>query len=96
MSYTLKRLLEYNSSPAPDFTMHPNQELVDELYLAKIRDAREMAPSEKLLAGPRLFERSLQMAMAGLRHRFPDADEATIQKMLEEQLAALRKLESRL
>ena len=55
----------------------------------------EMSPSEKLLAGPRLFERSCRMAVAGLRHRHPNADEATIQKLLDEQLAILRQLESR-
>jgi hypothetical protein len=75
--------------------MRPTKEFADELFREKVRDAREMLPADKLLAGPRLFDRSCRMAVAGLRHRFPEADEASIQKMLEEQLAVLRKLESR-
>ncbi len=75
--------------------MQPTKELADQLFREKIRNAREMAPSDKLLAGPRLFERSCRMAIAGLRHRFPEADEAALQRMLDEQLAILRRLESR-
>lgn len=75
--------------------MYPTKELVDDLYLAQVRDARAMNPTDKLFAGPRLFERSCRMATAGLRYRFPEADEATIRRMLNEQLAIVRKLESR-
>jgi hypothetical protein len=76
--------------------MYPSKQLADDLFVAKVHDARAMPPSDKLFAGPRLFERSCRMAAAGLRHRFPEADEPTIQRMLEEQLAILKSLESQL
>ena len=74
--------------------MFPTKQLEEELFLDKVRAARGMQPSDKLLAGPRLFDRYCRLAAAGLRHRFPDADEISILKMLQEQLDTLRKLEA--
>lgn len=54
-----------------------------------------MAPEDKLLAGPRLFERSCQIMLDGIRDEFPLADEARCQEILRERLALLRRLEGR-
>lgn len=73
--------------------MKPTQELIDELFLDKVRAARAMSPEAKLLAGPRLFERSCRIMLDGLRHENPQADEARLQELLRERLARLRRLE---
>jgi hypothetical protein len=75
--------------------MIPTQQLIDELYLDKVRSARQMTPEQKLLAGPRIFERSCRIMLDGLRHENPSADEATLQKLLQERLALIRRLEGR-
>jgi hypothetical protein len=55
--------------------MKPPQQLIDELYLDKIRAARQMSPERKFFAGPRLFARCCRVMLDGLRHENPDADE---------------------
>lgn len=75
--------------------MKPTQQLIDEIYLDKIRSARQMSPEDKLLAGPRIFERSCRIMLEGLRHENPAADEATLQHLLRERLALIRRLEVR-
>jgi hypothetical protein len=73
----------------------PTQQLIDELYLDKVRAAREMSPEQKLLAGPRLFERSCRIMLDGLRHENPDASEERLQQLLRERLAIIRRLEGK-
>jgi len=73
--------------------MKPTQQLIDELYLDKIRSAREMTPEQKLLAGPRIFERSCRIMLDGLRHENPGVDEERLQQLLRERLALVRRLE---
>lgn len=75
--------------------MQPTKELSDAIYLDKVRAAREMAPEQKLLAGPRIFERSCRIMLDGLRHENPGADEPTLQRLLRERLALIRRLEGR-
>ena len=75
--------------------MRPTQELIDEIYLSKVRAARAMSPEDKLLAGPRLFERSCRIMLDGLRHENPDADEPRLWELLRERLALLRRLRGR-
>ena len=75
--------------------MKPTQQLIDELYLDKVRAAREMSPEQKLLAGPRLFERSCRIMLDGLRHENPDAGEERLQQLLRERLALIRRLEGK-
>jgi len=64
----------------------PTQQLIDELFLDKVRAARAMSPEDKLLAGPRLFERSCRIMLDGLRDENPDADDARLQDLLRERL----------
>lgn len=60
--------------------------LVDALYRDEVARARAMEPEDKLLEGPRLFERACRLMADGIRHRHPDLDEAGVQDKLEEQL----------
>lgn len=73
--------------------MRPTQQLIDEIFLDKIRSARQMTPEEKLLAGPRLFERSCRVMLDGLRDENPGADEDRLRQLLRERLALIRRLE---
>jgi hypothetical protein len=69
------------------------QELVDQLYRAKVLAARAMPADEKLLAGLRLFEFACRVSADGIRQQHPDADEQQVQEMLAERLALGRRLE---
>jgi hypothetical protein len=74
--------------------MEPNRELIDELYRERVRRARETPLGEKLLAGPRIFERSCRIMADGIRNQFPDADERRVQGILTQRLALIRRLEA--
>ncbi|HEV3343602.1 MAG TPA: hypothetical protein VG125_24735 [Pirellulales bacterium] len=73
--------------------MQPPQQLIDDLFLDKVRAARAMSPQDKLLAGPRLFERSCRIMLDGLRDENPDADESRLQQLLHERLDRWLRLE---
>ena len=80
---------------AYDGRMQPDQQLIDDIYRQKLRAARAMSPEDKLLAGPRLFERSCRIMADGIRSEYPDADEDRVQEILRERLALLRRLRGR-
>lgn len=69
--------------------------LTDELYREEIARARVMRPEEKLLEGPRLFDRACRVMADGIRHQHPELDEAGIRALLAARLARLRTLEHR-
>ena len=73
--------------------MQPDQAVVDDLLRERVERARAMSPEEKLLAGPRLFERSCRIMADGLRHEHPEASEEQIQELLRQRLELVRKLE---
>lgn len=66
----------------------------DELYLEKVLRARAMSGEEKLLAGLQLFEFDCEVMKAGIRHQYPDADEAEVLARLRERFAIRRRLEA--
>jgi len=70
------------------------RQLANEIHQQRIRDARRMSPIDKLLAGPRLFERACWWMAVGLRNRFPDADESEIQGLIRDRLTLKRQRES--
>ena len=74
--------------------MVPTKELIDALYWEEVLRARAMPPEEKLLAGPRLFERACRIMMDGIRDEFPDADQRRVQEILKARLALARRLEN--
>ena len=65
-----------------------------EIFRRRVFAARSLDCDEKLLAGPRLFERACMLASAGLRQRHPAADDAAIGALLRRQLGVLRRLEA--
>jgi hypothetical protein len=73
--------------------MKPTRELGDQLYREEVLAARAMKPEEKLLAGPRLFDFACRVAIDGIRHQFPGADEDRVREILAERVALGRRLE---
>lgn len=73
--------------------MQPTKQLIDELYRERVLRAREMSPEEKLLAGPRLFERACRIMADGIRDEYPEADEEQVREILVQRLAVARRLE---
>jgi hypothetical protein len=54
-----------------------------------------MEPAEKLLEGPRLFERSCRLMADGIRDQYPELDESDVQALLAARLNRLRDPERR-
>jgi hypothetical protein len=73
--------------------MEPTPDLLRALFAEEIVRAREMTAADKLLEGPRLFDRACQLMADGIRNRHPDADPATVYDRLVAQLAVVRSLE---
>ena len=66
--------------------MNPSRELIDAIRRRRIEDARRMDPVDKMFAGAALHDVARQRMMIGIRMQMPDADEATIHRMLRERL----------
>lgn len=69
--------------------------LTDELYREEIARARAMRPEDKLLEGPRLFERACSVMADGIRHQHSELDEAGVRALLAVRLARLQAIERR-
>jgi hypothetical protein len=70
----------------------PTPELIDELYREEVRDAREMPPEEKLLAGQRLFEAACRITLARIENQYRELDEKGRLEMLRKRLEVQRKM----
>jgi hypothetical protein len=81
--------------PVPYAPPLETQRLIDELYREELRDARAMAPEQKLLLGEELFDFACSITMAGIRNQFPDADEAEHRRILEKRLELQGEMEER-
>ena len=69
------------------------QSLIDELYAAELKEARQMSPAEKVLAGQQLFEAACRITMAGIRNQFPGASESHCQEILRQRLELQRRFD---
>ena len=74
--------------------MQPTQELVDEIFLSKVRRARAQDPAEKFFAGARLFDMVCRTMRDGIRHRNPDFSPEQVERALFAQLDLQRRLEA--
>ena len=68
--------------------------LADALYREEVQRAKAMRAEEKILEGPRLFDRACRLMADGVRHRHPDLDERAVSAKVIEQLDRLRALET--
>jgi hypothetical protein len=69
--------------------------LADVLYAEEVTRARAMSPGDKLLEGPRLFDRACRVMLDGIRHQHPELDDAAVRALLAARLSRLRALEGR-
>jgi len=74
--------------------MDPTGTPGDQLYRDDVLAARAMAPEEKLLAGPQLFDCACRIALDGIRNQFPDVDGQRIRQILAERVELGRRLEN--
>jgi hypothetical protein len=75
--------------------MEPTRELVERLSAEEIARARAMTPEEKLLEGPRLFDRACRVMADGIRHRHPDLDDEAVRARVLAYLDRIDALEGR-
>jgi hypothetical protein len=75
--------------------MSVTKTLAEALYREEIARSRAMNPAEKLLEGPRLFERTRRIMIDGIRHQHPDLDDAGVLALLADRLSRLQALERR-
>jgi hypothetical protein len=66
--------------------------LADAIYADRVRRARVAPPSQKMGWGPELFEGACGRMRDGIRHQFPEADEAQVEKILYQRLNRLRQV----
>ena len=67
--------------------------VADALYRDEVARAKAMNPEDKLLEGPRLFERACRLMADGVRHRHPEFDDQAVQSAVEAQLNLVDALE---
>ncbi len=67
--------------------------LADVLYREEVARARAMSPEDKVLEGPRLFDRACRVMRDGIRHQHPDLDDAGVLALLRERLDRVSALE---
>lgn len=69
--------------------------LAGALRTEEIARARAMNTEDRLLEGPRLFERACRVMAEGIRHQHPDLDEAGVQALLAARMLRLHALDRR-
>jgi hypothetical protein len=74
--------------------MESIKELADEIYRQRVLHARKLTMEQKFLAGFELFEGVCERMSAGIRDENPGANEETVQQLLRQRLALLRRLRS--
>jgi hypothetical protein len=67
--------------------------VAEALYREEIARARAMNPAQKLLEGPRLFERARSLMLDGIRHQHPDLDDVGVHTLLADRLNRLHALD---
>lgn len=67
--------------------------LTDTLYREEIARARAMRPEDRLLEGPRLFDRACRLMAEGIRYHHPELDDAEVHALLAARLDRIRALE---
>ncbi len=67
--------------------------LADALYREEVARARAMSPEDKLLEGPRLFDRACRLMRDGIRHQHPGLDDDGVLQLLRARLDQISALE---
>jgi hypothetical protein len=67
--------------------------LASALYSEEVARARSMNPDDKLLEGPRLFDRACRLMADGIRHQHPHLDDEAVRALLTARLIRLQTIE---
>ncbi len=67
--------------------------LADAIYRERVQRARQMAPEERIAAGPELFDYACSITLAALREQLPGATEAELLAALRQRLDRASKLD---
>jgi hypothetical protein len=67
--------------------------LAQALYREEVTRALAMSPEEKVLEGPRLFDRACRVMADGIRHQYPDLDEDGVLALLRQRLDRVSAIE---
>jgi hypothetical protein len=73
--------------------MEPTPELIDSIYIEKVRRARVTPIERKLVAGPRLFAYACEASRAGIRAQNPNATSEQVEQLLRSRLRLHQRLE---
>ena len=63
--------------------------LADTMYAEEVARALAMRREDKLLEGPRLFERSCRIIADGIRHEHPGIDSARVRELVAERVTSI-------
>jgi hypothetical protein len=66
-----------------------------DLFLAKVRAAQQLTPEQRILAGSEHSELAIRVVRDGIRDQHPEADAATVERLLRERIELMRRLEGR-
>ena len=69
------------------------KELMDAIFIDKVRRARQTPMDKKMLDGPRLFDLNCQIMRSGIRAQHPHYNEQQIEKELRRRLAIARRID---
>jgi hypothetical protein len=75
--------------------MEPTPALIKALHRDKIESARQMTPSEKLLAGAELFDYACWITQSGIRAQHPNASNVEVLDLLRQRLDLRERREGR-
>jgi hypothetical protein len=74
--------------------MPPTQALFDQLFRDQVRQARRMAPEERVREGLRLSDLALRVMADHARNEFPSASEFEVKRLVRARLNRIRKLQN--
>ena len=69
------------------------KELMDAIFIDKVRRARQTPMDQKMLDGPRLFDLNCQIMRSGIRTQFPEFDDEQVEQEFERRLAIARRID---
>ena len=67
--------------------------LAEALYSEEVARARALRPEDRLLEGPRLFDRACRLMSDGIRQQHPDLNAEGVRALLAARLNRLRAIE---
>ena len=65
----------------------------DEICLSKLEQARQLSISQRLLAGPELFDLGLMMMRSGIRMGYPEYNEKQVDHEIFRRLEIARRID---